>query len=276
VAESQRRRSRRGRPVETLTDGSLRVTVVGSSCSIPRPGGACSSYLFETGGAAIVADLGSGAFAKLLQYRSAESIDAIVISHMHADHFLDVIPMRYALKYGARTNDRKIALYLPPEGPAMLASLVGAFARESHQDFIGEVFDVRAYDPQGVLRVGEAELRFAPTSHYVPTFAVRCDCAGRSVTYSADTAPDDRVAELARATNLFLCEATLSPEEEDERPRGHVSAREAGAMAARGEVGRLVLTHYPRSAELARLIADARTEFAGTIDVADDGTRFEL
>ena len=253
----------------------MRITVVGSSCSIPRPGGACSSYLFEADGTAIVADLGSGAFAKLLQHRSAESIDAIVISHMHADHFLDVIPMRYALKYGARTNDRKVALYLPPGGPAMLARLVDAFARESHHDFIGEVFDVRAYDPQAVLRVGDAELRFAPTSHYVPTFALRCNCAARSVTYSADTAPDDRVAELARGTSLFLCEATLSPEEEEERPRGHVSARQAGVMAARGEVGRLVLTHYPRSADVALLAAQARSEYAGPVDVADDGTRFE-
>lgn len=223
-----------------------------------------------------MADLGSGAFAKLLQYRTAESIDAIVISHMHADHFLDVIPMRYALKYGNRTNDRRVALYLPPAGDAMLAQLVDAFARESPHDFIGEVFDVRTYDPNATLRIGDASLRFAATTHYIPTFAVRCDCAGASVTYSADTAPDERVAELARETGAFLCEATLSPDGEDEVPRGHVSAREAATMASQGDVEHLFLTHYPQSADVAQLAYDASKCYSGPITVADDSLTFEV
>ncbi|MBD5656038.1 MAG: MBL fold metallo-hydrolase, partial [Candidatus Eremiobacteraeota bacterium] len=247
------------------------MTVVGSSCSIPRPARACSSYLFEAGEHAIVADLGSGAFGKLLQFRSAESIDAIVISHMHADHFLDVIPMRYALKYGRRTNDRRVVLYLPPEGDTMLKRLAGAFVPESPHDFIGEVFDVRTYDADSILRVGDATLRFAPTSHYIATFALRCEYGASSVTYSADTSPDERVTALAREANALLCEATLATEEEVDRPRGHVSAREAGLMASQAAVGRLVLTHYPHSADVVQLEASARAEYDGPVTVADDG-----
>ncbi len=221
-----------------------------------------------------MADLGTGAFSRLLQYRAAESIDAVVISHMHADHFIDVIAMRYALKYGVRSNDRRVTLYLPPGGDATLRTLVGAFARESHHDFIGEVFDVRTYEPALPLPIGEAVLRFAPTSHYVPTYAIRCDAGSASVTYSADTAPDDGVAELARDASIFLCEATLAPEEEASLPRGHLSAREAARLAARAEARTLVLTHYPASADCVDLRARAQSAFAGDVVVADDG--FEI
>jgi ribonuclease BN (tRNA processing enzyme) len=225
---------------------------------------------------AIVADLGSGAFAKLLQYRTAESIDAIVVSHMHADHFLDVIPMRYALKYGKRTNDRKVPLYLPPAGDVMLARLVGAFVPESPHDFMGEVFEVHAYDPSATLRIGDVRVRFAPTTHYIPTFALRCEGADASVTFSADTAPDERVTTLAAKTGALICETTLARAEEAECPRGHLSAREAASMAARAEVAQLVLTHYPQSADVAQLAADARAVYSGKVTVADDGLRFSV
>lgn len=195
---------------------------------------------------------------------------------MHADHFIDIIPMRYALKYGDRTNDHRVALYLPRGGDTLLRNLVGAFAQESHHDFIGEVFDVRTYEPSDTLRIGEMALRFTPTTHYISTFAIRCDAGSGSVTYSADTAPDEAVARLAFESSAFLCEATLTPEGEAESPRGHLSAREAGRLATIGSVARLVLTHYPATADVARLTSDARGTFGGPVDVADDGYRLAL
>ncbi|MGP6157239.1 MAG: MBL fold metallo-hydrolase [Vulcanimicrobiaceae bacterium] len=254
----------------------LGVTVLGSSCSIPRPGRACSSYLVEGFGRSIVVDLGTGALANLHVHRRAEQIDAVVISHMHADHFLDVVPMRYALKYGERSNDRKVALYLPPDGATMLRRLVDAFARESSRDFLDEVFEIHTYDPAGVVRVGDAAISFAPTTHYIPTFAIRCDLERSSVTYSADTAPDPAVSALARACDLFLCEATLVPSDVAESTPGHLSAREAAQLAAAGDVRKLVLTHYPASTGPAELLELAKACFAGEIAVADDNARLEL
>ena len=254
----------------------MRVTVLGSSCSIPRPQRACSSYLVETHDGAIVADLGSGAFANLVRVRAPESIDAIVISHMHADHFLDIIPLRYALKYGARTNDRRVAVYLPPGGEAMLRSLVSAFAHETGHDFLGDVFDCRTYDPLVALEVADAVVRFAPTRHYIPTFACRFDSRGASVTYSGDTAPTGAVVALARETDAFICEATLTAAQEDEEPRGHSSAREAGMLATEARARRLVLSHYPASADRTQLAAAARSTFAGPVAIADDGYGFSV
>ena len=254
----------------------VRVIVCGSSCSIPRPGRACSSYLIEGDGTAFVADLGTGALANLMRTRSAESIDAIVISHMHADHFLDIVPLRYALKYGPRTNDRKVPLYLPPNGETMLRRLAAAFDGEASIDFLDEVYEVRTYDPSGGLRIGAAALRFAPTQHFIPTFAIRAQIGSAAVTYSSDTAPSDNVVALAAQAGAFLCEATLGCAEEDQTSQGHSSAREAGGMAARARAARLVLTHYTAIFAAADIARSARTSYDGPIHVADDNDIIDL
>jgi ribonuclease BN (tRNA processing enzyme) len=254
----------------------IALTVLGSSCSIPRPGRACSSYLIEAGGATLVADLGSGSFANLVRYRRPEALDGILISHMHADHFLDLIPLRYAMKYGERTSARKVPLYLPPGGERTLRQLCSAFAKESGDDFLGDVFELLTYDPAAVLRFKAAAITFAAAHHFVPTYAIRCDVEGRSIAYSSDTAPSPAVSALAAGADVFLCEATLREDEEFEPPRGHSSAREAGAMAAQAAAGSLLLTHYPATADPSALARGAAGAFNGAIDVADDGLRLEI
>jgi ribonuclease BN (tRNA processing enzyme) len=253
------------------------VTVLGSSSSIPRPGRACSCYLVRGPGHAIALDMGTGAFSNLRRHLLADELDAVVISHMHPDHFLDLIPLRYALRYGPRANDRRIALYLPPGGEPMLRKMVAAFAAEPSGDYLSLVYDVRTYDPAG-LRIGDAELRFAPTKHYIPTFAIRYDYDGRSVTYSADTAPEPRVSELARSSGVFLCEATLLGAETGAGAfeRGHLTPREAGALARDARVGRLVLTHYGAQTTESELLAEAGEAFDGEIVVADDQLQLAL
>ncbi len=252
-----------------------KLTVLGSSCSIPRPGRACSAYLIEFPGAAIVADLGSGAFANLIRYRALADIDAIVVSHMHADHFIDVVPLRYALKYGDARRETKLPLYLPPGGADMLHRMTAAFHPETGDDFMGSVFDVRSFDPERGLRIGDVEVRFSPTSHYIPTFAMRFAGEGKCIAYSADTAPDDRVAALAGNADVFVCEATLTRAGELELPHGHLSARQAAALAQRAGVGHLVLSHYPATIDLAAMESDAKAVYSGPLTIADDGLSLE-
>jgi len=184
------------------------LTVAGSSASIPRPDRACSSYLVDDGETPIVLDLGTGALANLRRYADYDRLGAVVISHMHADHFIDLIPLRYALRYGPRRRAEKLAVHLPPGGLAMLRRLCSAFADEGGE-FLSDVFDLHEYDPSRPLMIEGASLRFAHTAHYIPAFAIRWDRSGASATYSADTAPDDGVVALARDTDVFLCEATL-------------------------------------------------------------------
>jgi ribonuclease BN (tRNA processing enzyme) len=254
---------------------AIHIRVVGSSPSVQRPGRACSCYFLRTRAAAVLLDLGSGALGNLRLVIDYPKIDAVIVSHMHADHFLDVIPLRYGLKYGPSWRDSPMALWLPPGGSKMLRSLCAAFAPESPQDFLDEVFEVREYDPARPLEINDLRLRFARTRHYIETYAVRAERDSVSIVYSSDTAPCDDVVEHARGCSLFLCEATLGLGTEDGE-RGHLSAQEAGQLAARAGVDRLVMTHYSDVYPPESLVAAARRTFSGPIGIADDGDEFAL
>ena len=272
MAESVGRGSRsRGVRVDTLTEHLLRLTVIGSSNSIPRPNRACSGYLVQSRHASIVLDLGSGTFANLRQLVDYNHLDAVIITHMHADHFLDLIPLRYALKYGSLRRHGKLDLYLPPTGEPMLRRLVSAFESEdAGVDFLDEVFRVRSYDAKTPLEIKDVQLQFAKGVHFIEAYAIRVQINSTSVTYSADTAPCDAVVALAADTNLFLCEATLGPCESEAEPRGHSSAREAAQMASSSGAGSLMLTHYGSGVSPESLAEEARRHFKGDCGVADD------
>ncbi len=220
-------------------------------------------------------DLGSGAFANLRRYADYDRLGAVLISHMHADHFIDLIPLRYALRYGKRSRRTKLPIHLPPGGLATLRTMVAALPHEPG-DFLDDVFDLREYDPSRPLRIDGATVRFAHTTHYIPAFAMRWERDGASVTYSADTAPDERVVALARETDVFVCEATLLHGEVEPGVRGHSSAAEAAAMARDAGVRRLVLTHYGEESKSDDLDRAARAIFAGEIIVADDHRTVEV
>lgn len=220
-------------------------------------------------------DLGTGAFANLRRYADYDRLGAVVISHMHADHFIDLIPLRYALRYGERRRAAKLPVYLPPGGLAMLRAFASAFPSEPGA-FLDDVYALSEYDPSQPLAIDGATVRFAHTAHYIPAFAMRWERDGASVTYSADTAPDERVVALARETDVFLCEATLRHGAVEQGLRGHSTAADAAAMARDAGVRRLVLTHYGSESTSRDLDEAAREVFGGEILVADDHHSLDL
>jgi ribonuclease BN (tRNA processing enzyme) len=226
--------------------------------------------------AAVLFDLGSGAFSNLREAIDYPQLDAVVISHMHADHFLDLIPLRYALKYGPLLRESRIALFLPPGGSDVLYKLCSAFDSEGTPDFLGEVYDIREYDPREPLEINDLRLRFAKVMHYIDSYAFRVETGTSNMTYSSDTAPCENVVKLARNTELFLCECTLGLGEADLPPRGHSTAAEAGAMAEQAEAARLMLTHYGSDYAQGELEVEAGTRFGGPCAVADDGMELSI
>ena len=258
-----------------MSPALLRLRVVGSSPSVPRPDRACSCHLLRTRRTSVLFDLGTGGLSKLRDHMDYTDIDAVVISHMHADHFIDLVPLRYGLKYGPLTRADRLPVWLPPGGEEMLRALCATFAKESDHDFLDEVYDIHEYDPAGHLEIGDLTLTFAKTVHYIDCYAMRAETRGASVCYSADTAPSEAVEELARGCSLFLCEAALGLSTE-EGMRGHLSAIEAGEMAQRAGARRLLLTHYGTDYAPGELEDAAETIFTGPCAVADDGTELTV
>ena len=246
-----------------------RLYIAGSSSAVPRPGCANSGYLLRSAGATIAADLGNGAFSKMLGAVTTSEIDAVVISHMHADHFFDLIPLRYGLKYELFRKDR-MPVYVPAGGIGALCQVAGPL--KGTEDFFAEVFDLREYGCGDSLHFGDATLTFAPALHYIPAYALRMQTPDGIVTFSSDTALCESVIEHARDADIFLCECALGPEGvETGDVKGHSSAKDAGEMAERAKAKHLVLTHYGANFDPDELRAAAASRFAGRITVADDG-----
>lgn len=255
----------------TSRDAGASLYIAGSSSAVPRPGRANSGYLLRSGGCSLAIDFGTGAFAQLRERLEPAQLDAVVISHMHADHFFDIVPLRYALRYEMERGE-PLPVYLPPGG-IEIAKTIGNPLKED-ADFYGGVLALHEYSPDRPLAIGDCTIRFAPTVHYIPAFAMRIDTGAGVLGYSADTAPCDAVPELVRGADLFLCEAALGAIGKENGQRGHLNAREAGEMAHRAGVRHLVLTHYSAKANPASMREAAAHVFSGEITVADDGMEF--
>lgn len=247
----------------------MRLTVVGCSGSLPGPGGPASSYLLEHDDVRILLDLGNGALGSLQRFADPSAIDAVVVSHLHADHCLDMCAYVVHRRYAPGGPRPPVPVY----GPADIAQrLTTAYGPPQ-----GGLADVFTFRDLGVerLEIGPFTLTTARTNHPVETYAVRAEADGRALTYSADTGECPALADLARGSDLLLCEATLA-EGDDAPPDLHLTGREAAEHAARADVARLVLTHIPPWNDPMHTLAEAAGPFEGAIELAVPGATYAL
>jgi ribonuclease BN (tRNA processing enzyme) len=264
----------------------MRLTVLGKSPSWQDAGGACSGYLLEEDGTAVVIDCGNGVFGKLRQRIDYVDVDAVVISHLHADHFLDLVPFSYALTYAPRQQPVPVdrwpgtdnpacpELHVPPGARDTFRRVVGAWGND---DLIENAFDLREYDPSSELEIGPVRVRFQPVPHFTETFAMAIsstDGSGRIV-YGADSSPTDALAELASGADLILMEATL-PRPERTGLRGHLTPSEAGEHARAAGAKRLVLVHISDELDADWARREAEESFGGPVEVAVEGASYEV
>lgn len=219
-----------------------RVTIVGSGTSAPEPDAPASGILVETRSTGILIDCGQGVIRALMPLRDPRTIDAVVVGHLHADHFVDLVSLRYLLPW-AGYGGRKIPILLPPGGRRRMDDLAAAISER--EGFFDDTFELLEYDPATTVAIGDLSIRFIRGRHYVPAWGCSItDAAGRRIVISGDTGPNDRLVEAARGAELFVAEATLLTAEEDDPIRGHLTADEALDMGEQAGVGQTVLVHY--------------------------------
>ena len=264
----------------------MRLTVLGKSPSWQDAGGACSGYLVEEDDTSMLLDCGNGVFSKLRQYRDYVDVDAVVISHLHADHFLDLIPYAYALSYAPRQQPVPVAgwpgtdtparplLYAPPGARKAFRRVTGTWGPE---ELIENAFELEEYDPADVVEAGGISIRFQPVPHFMETFAM-CLQAGNGsgrLVYGADSSPTDDLAGFAQGCDVLIMEATL-PRPERTGMRGHLTPREAGEHGRAAGARRLVLTHISDELDAEWARQEAAEAFGGPVELAREGAVYEI
>ncbi|MGD1051242.1 MAG: MBL fold metallo-hydrolase [Solirubrobacteraceae bacterium] len=254
---------------------SFRLTVLGKSPSWQDRDGACTGYLVEAGPRCLLMDCGSGVFAKLRSVCDYTKVDAVIVSHLHADHTLDLVPFAYALTVGPERGSARPRLYAPPGARAAWRRLCSAWGSDR---LIETAFELHEYDPAGELEIDGLRVRFQPVPHYVATYAISLQQEGGGrLVFSADCGPNDEIVDFARDADLLLIEATLmEPEGDADDPPGHLTAADAGAIGRRAGVERIVLTHYSDELDPAVVLARAEAAFGGSVELASGGASYEL
>jgi ribonuclease BN (tRNA processing enzyme) len=249
----------------------MKVTVVGCSGSVPGPHSPASSYLVEADGFRLLVDLGHGAFGALQRYVQPADVDAIVITHLHADHCIDLTAYVVSLRYGG-PGHRGIKP-IPLIGPESLQyRLSTAYDPQARNLGLTELFDFALPTPG---EIGPFTVDYAAMSHPTPTTAVKLTHDDRTLVYSADTGENSDLVELARGADLFLCEASFGPDD-DYVPDLHLTGYQAGEHAAKAGVDRLVITHVPPWCSRDDAAEEAARAFSGTVDLALPGAEYWL
>jgi ribonuclease BN (tRNA processing enzyme) len=264
----------------------VRITVLGKSPSWQDADGACSGYLIEDEGMSVLLDCGNGVFSKLRRFRDYTTVDVVLISHLHADHFLDLVPYSYALTYAPRQqpvpvdrwpgtdNPARPVLYAPLGAGEVFRRVVGAWGND---DLVEKAFDLREYDGSEQLELGNLRVRFHAVPHFLTTHAMEIASANGSgrFTYGADCRPSDDLVEFARGTDLLIVEATL-PRPERTGVRGHLTPGEAGDHGRRAGAQRLVITHISDELDEGWAQREAERTFGGPVSVAHEGAVYTV
>ena len=249
----------------------MKLTVLGSNASSPSRTNPASGYLVEVSGKSVLMDAGPGVFMTLAQIMDPGSLDAVVLSHTHVDHCADVLALFTYMAYGS-SGPIPIPVYAPEGAREHLA----AFARAGEDHVFHQVLDFREKGPGDDVWIGDAHLTFGRAIHPVPALVTRFDVGAGSLVYSGDTGPGGDLANLANNASLLLVEASLQGLRGPKTFLHHLTAVDAGELAAWAGVDRLVLTHIPASLDPDLSVEQASGVYAGSVDYAAPGSIFEI
>lgn len=248
----------------------MQLTILGCSGTFPGPAGPCSSYLLEADGFRLLLDVGNGSLGPLIARVGLQGVDAVLLSHLHGDHCLDLVAYSYARRYHPEAPLPILPVYGPKDTQKRLC---GAF-EDWPEDALCQVYDFRDLTP-GRRAIGPFSITMDRVSHPIEAFGFRISADDKTLTYSGDTGSSENLDKLAAGSDLFLCEASWH--DSPRNPLGvHMSGREAGETAKRASAQHLVLTHIVPWADPPALLEEAKSVFDGPITLAQPGLVFDL
>lgn len=252
----------------------MRLTVVGCSGSFPGPDSAASCYLVEApyDGRTyrLLLDLGSGALGALQRHCDPRDIDAIALSHLHADHCLDLCGLHVLLRYHPQGHGRRIPVW----GPSGTADRLARAYDLPTEPGMHDEFDFGTYAPQG-LRLGPFDVDVVRVVHPVESYALRVRHGDRTLVYSGDTGPCAELVELASGADVLLVEASFV-ESRDNPPDVHLTGRQAAQHASEAAVGLLLLTHLPPWTQPDEVTADAALAADMPYELVQPGSTYDV
>ena len=243
--------------------GGMQLRVLGANGTYPTAGHPSAGYLVTHDEAALWIDAGAGTLGALQELMDPTELTALVVSHAHIDHSVDVFPLYHYLRFGPTPRTG-----LPLVVPEDTAGRLEEYADPSGAHF-AEVFDVTVPADGAVTTIGPFRMSFGRADHPVPTLLVRIEVAGRVLAYTADTGTGCDLVGLAAGANTLLAEATFQGT--DKPAPHHLTAGEAGVVAHRAGVERLILTHILPTLDRTTSIAEAAARFGGDIMAAAPG-----
>jgi ribonuclease BN (tRNA processing enzyme) len=275
----------------------MELQVLGRYAGFPAAGGgAASGYIIKTDDQTIMIDCGSGALSNFMKVSDIHKLDAIVLSHVHADHILDLIPLGYLLLERCMTTDserklRRIPVFLPEGSEGVLegiSEVLGhpkfVFAKPDQygpvyeqfvnlvageKDFFSALLPKHPYTKDQVLNFGDLRLSFTEVNHGFPAFAMKFEYRGKIFVFSADTAPCEQLADFAKGADLFLCEATGNSDN-GRFYKTHLTPLQAGDIAAKAQVKSLLLTHMTPNTDENWMMDQAKKAYSGEVKVAQE------
>ncbi len=249
----------------------MKLTVLGCAGSFPGPDSPCSAYLVEAEGYRLLLDFGTGSLAVLQRVADLASIDAILLSHLHCDHMLDACSYVVVRRYAPDGPYPQLPVY----GPAGVRERLTAVYGAPDEGPIDDVYTFHTLRP-GSREIGPFQVDVERVNHPVETYGARITHAGRVLAYSADTAMCEALLRLADHADAFLCEASYLDGRQNP-PDLHLTGGEAGSIATKAGVGRLLLTHLVQAwGDPAETLEAAATAFAGPVNLVRSGDTFDI
>jgi ribonuclease BN (tRNA processing enzyme) len=248
----------------------MRLTVLGCAGSFPGPDSACSAYLAEAAGFRLLIDFGSGSLSALQRYAGLHAVDAILLTHLHCDHMLGACDYIVVRRYAPDGPLTGLPVYAPSGAPERIAA-----AYSANEGPVDDVYTFYSLQP-GTFSLGPFTVTIDQVNHPIETYGVRLEHDGRVLCYSSDTAPCEALLRLAQDADVFLCEASYL-EGADNPPDLHLTGREAGEVATKAGVGRLLLTHLVTAwGSEAATQEEAESTFAGRVEIVRPGSRYDV